>query len=266
MKRVCLLVATLLLLLGSGCSNKTTTAVKPAPARAAKLAQPVTKTTRVQELMAGTPYATKAYIYEASVSGPAVMVVGGIHGNEPAGSLAAQKFCTLDLVKGTLLVIPQANITALAAEVRTLPETGDLNRSYPGQKPGTPAQEITWEIAQLMQQYKVAMVLDLHEGYAFNAKEPKSVGETILPGKDDTSALLALEAMEYVNKQITEPHKKFSVLANPIAGSTAYYANTVLKVPAFTIETSSQQPLEERVRYSFTIARFLVASQGVVAQ
>ncbi|MPN37087.1 hypothetical protein SDC9_184603 [bioreactor metagenome] len=101
-----------------------------------------------------------------------------------------------------------------------------------------------------MQQYNVEMVLDLHEGYAFNSENGNSVGEIILPGTDDKSTLVAIDAVEYINKNITEPKKKFSVLANPIAGSTAYYANTVLHIPSFTIETSSQQPLEDRVNFT----------------
>lgn len=223
-----------------------------------------TQKTTVVELVPGTAYMTKAYIYEGAMNGPAVMVVGGIHGNEPAGSLAASKFMDMPLLKGTLIVIPRANTLALDSNVRTLPEIQDLNRAYPGKVAGTPAEQITYEIVGLMKKYQVAMVLDLHEGYAFNAVDPKSVGETILPGTDDTSVLLAMDAVEAVNQQIKEDKKKFSVLANPIAGSTAYYANTVLKVPAFTVETSGDQPLEDRVNFSFTIAKSLIASQGLI--
>lgn len=218
----------------------------------------------VIELVPGAPYQTKAYIYESSQAGPTVMIVGGIHGNEPAGSLAASKFLDIPLVKGTLIVIPRANTLALDENVRTLPEIEDLNRAYPGKIGGTPAQQITYEIVGLMKKYQVAMVLDLHEGYAFNAVDPKSVGETILPGTDDQSVLLAMDAVMTINQHITEEKKKFSVLANPIAGSTAHFANTVLKVPAFTVETSGDQPLEDRVKFSFEIAMFLVASQGVI--
>lgn len=233
--------------------------------QAAQAAATTTSHATIQ-LVPDTPYATTAYVYESSNPGPAVMVVGGIHGNEPAGTLAAQKFCELDLLKGSLIVIPKANQVALDANIRTLSEIGDLNRAYPGKQNGTPAERITFAIVQLMKQYQVAMVVDLHEGYAFNAIDPKSVGETILPGKDDSSVLLAMDAVTFINQQITEPHKKFSVLANPIAGSTAYYANTILHVPAFTVETSSAQPLEDRVNYGFQIVKFLVASQGIIAQ
>lgn len=220
----------------------------------------------VLELVPGTAYMTKAYIYEAATPGPAVMVVGGIHGDEPAGSLAASKFMEIPLLKGTLIVIPRANTLALDANLRTLPEIQDLNRAYPGKVVGTPAEQITYEIVELMKKYQVAMVVDLHEGYAFNAIDPKSVGETILPGTDDTSVLLAMDAVAVINQQIKEDKKKFSVLANPIVGSTAHYANTVLKVPAFTVETSKDQPLEDRVKFSVIIARSLVASQGLVNQ
>lgn len=251
-------------LLVTGCTaqvnqkNQSTNSTIPAQTQAGKQS--------VIELVPGTSFATKAYIFEAKNPGPAVMIVGGIHGNEPAGSLAASKFMQVPVLKGTLIVIPRANTLALDNNIRTLPEIEDLNRAYPGKMDGTPAQRITYDIVQLMHKYQVSMVLDLHEGYAFNAVNQKSVGETILPGNDDRSVLLAMEAVEYINQQISEGKKKFSVLANPIAGSTAHYANTVLKIPAFTVETSSDQALEDRVQFSFQIAKFLTASQGVIAK
>jgi predicted deacylase len=255
------LLALSLVLIGCANGNKKASGAvdKPVPV-------PVSQMVTTVQLMKNTPYVTPAYIYESSKPGPAVMVVGGVHGNEPAGAAAAKKFCDVKLLKGTLIVIPRANETALQANIRTLPEVGDLNRAYPGKEDGTPSQQLTYGIVQLMKQYKVAMVLDLHEGYAFNAENKESVGESILPGKDDMSALLAMDAVEYVNKDIMEDKKKFNILANPIAGSTAYYANTVLKIPAFTIETSDKQPIEDRVKYSFTIAKFLVASTGIIAK
>lgn len=254
---VCGLMVTIALL---GCS------MEVAPSAASKETPKAEVRTTVIDLVPATLYTTKAYIYEAATPGPAVMVVGGIHGNEPAGALAAKKFLDISLLKGTLIVIPRANEQALIANQRTLPEIEDLNRAYPGKKDGTPAQQITYEIVQLMKKYQVSMVIDLHEGYAFNYENHQSVGETILPGKDDTSILLAMDAVEYINKNIQEDKKKFTVLANPIAGSTADYANTVLKVPAFTVETSDKQPLEDRINFSFTIAKFLLTSQGVLEE
>ncbi len=271
-KKILCFLSLLALVLAAGCGAKdgagSQTAAKP-EAKPAGLSQEAApqKTTTVIKLMDGTKYATPAYIYKSAKPGPAVLVVGGVHGNEPAGALAAKKFCDVPLLKGTLIVVPRANETALQEKIRTLPETGDLNRAYPGKEKGTPAEQLTYGIVKLMKENQVAMVLDLHEGYAFNYENHKSVGESILPGTDDKSTFLAMDAIEFINKQITEPKKKFNVLANPVKGSTAWYANTVLKVPAFTIETSDKQPLEDRTNFSFTIAKFIIANgTGIIAQ
>lgn len=264
---VSILSSIIILVTGCGTVANQSSNLSKQESQAVQVSQPRAEVKKsVIQLVPGTPYMTKAYIYESAIEGPVVMVVGGIHGNEPAGSLAASKFIDIPVIKGKLIVIPRANTVALDANIRTLPEIEDLNRAYPGKIDGTPAQRITYDIVQLMKKYQVAMVLDLHEGYAFNAVDHKSVGETILPGKDDTSVLLAMDAVEHINKQITEDKKKFSVLANPIIGSTAHYANTVLNVPAFTVETSSDQSLEDRVNFSFEIAEFLVSSQGVIGK
>lgn len=215
------------------------------------------------DLLSDQNYNTKAYIHQSEIPGPAVMVVGGIHGNEPAGAVAAEKLNALHIAKGTLIVIPRANELALQQNIRTLPEIEDINRAYPGRSDGTPAQKIASSIVALMKKYNVEMVLDLHEGYAFNSENGSSVGETILPGTDDKSTLIAIDAVEYINSYITDPKKKFSVLANPIAGSTAFYANNVLHIPSFTIETSTQQPLEDRVRFHFLLSKFILFQQGI---
>ena len=207
-KILCLLVL-LAVLITAGCSVNGGAGAKPAakpeanPAASQEAASQ--KTTTVVRLMDGTKYATPAYIYKTATPGPAVLVVGGVHGNEPAGALAAKKFCDVPLLKGTLIVVSRANETALQENVRTLPETGDLNRSYPGKEHGTPAEQLTYGIVKLMKENKVDMVLDLHEGYAFNYENHKSVGESILPGTDDKSTFLAMDAVEFINKQITDP-------------------------------------------------------------
>ena len=160
MIKKCLYITFLLLvLILSGCANGTK---KTAVTAEKTLPEPVPQKVTTVQLMKDTPYATPAFIYESANPGPAVMVVGGVHGNEPAGAQAAKKFCDVKLIKGTLIVIPRANETALQANIRTLPEVGDLNRAYPGKASGTPSQQLTYGIVQLMKQYKVAMVLDLH--------------------------------------------------------------------------------------------------------
>ncbi len=218
------------------------------------------------ELMAGTPYATQAYIYQARIRGPAIMVVGGVHGDEPAGSLAAEEIRRLAVERGTLIVIPRVNNLALAANQRTLPEITDVNRAYPGRKDGNPAQRIAYEIGVLMEEYQVSLLIDLHEGRTFHMLDKTSVGQSILYGIDDKSTVLALEAVEHINRQIKEKHKKFTFLATPIQGSTAYYASVHLNIPAFTVETSKEQPLADRVSQHVGIVTFMLAAEGLITQ
>lgn len=238
-------------------------AVSPVQASAPAVSD-ITQT--VLPLAAGTKYETKAFIYESKINGPAVMVVGGVHGNEPAGSLAAEAIQTVALQKGTLIVVPRANNLALLRRVRTLPEITDINRAYPGRPDGNPAERIAFAISSLMKKYNVSMVIDLHEGRTFHYYDKTSVGQTVIHGFDDKSSLLALECVELINQQLPEKHRKFTFLSSPVEGSTAYYASTVLDIPAFTLETSVKQPLEDRVHQHVTITRFLLASEGLISE
>src|SRR5687768_9744443 len=84
-------------------------------------------------LMAGTPYETPLYIYGSGQPGEVLTVLGGVHGNEPGGWLAADEIVSaLRPATGALLVIPRANRVATNLFERTTDAMGDLNRSYPG--------------------------------------------------------------------------------------------------------------------------------------
>jgi len=86
-------------------------------------------------LLAGSRFATEVYVHDSGVAGPVVMIVGGVHGNEPAGANAAEVIRRYPITKGKLVVIPRANVTALAADKRLIPDLdtnlGNLNRNYP---------------------------------------------------------------------------------------------------------------------------------------
>jgi predicted deacylase len=85
----------------------------------------------VKTIASGTKYATSLYVIKSGVRGPVVMVVGGTHGNEPAGYKAAHLIKNYSVKNGTLLVIPEANRIAVQNKTRTAPGVGDLNRSFP---------------------------------------------------------------------------------------------------------------------------------------
>src|SRR5687768_17502709 len=88
-------------------------------------------------LMAGTPQETPLYIYGSGRPGKVLMVLGGVHGNEPGGWLAGDRLQTsFRPAQGAFLIIPRANRLATIAFDRTGGQ-GDLNRLYPGDHDGS---------------------------------------------------------------------------------------------------------------------------------
>lgn len=64
--------------------------------------------------LAGTPGETNVYLIEGDQTGGTVMVMGGVHANEPAGSLAAVVLLeNLKVDAGRVFIVPYANASAL---------------------------------------------------------------------------------------------------------------------------------------------------------
>ena len=136
-------------------------------------------------LAAGTEWATPWYATDSGVDGPVVLITGGIHGNEPAGSYAADQIRRWPVRAGKLIVVPRGNQKALEANVRATPgiaySGGDLNRAFPRtgepNKAKTELAEALWRFAERI---KPDWVIDLHEGIAVHRKNPNSVGSSIV--------------------------------------------------------------------------------------
>ncbi|HYT10126.1 MAG TPA: M14 family metallopeptidase [Mycobacteriales bacterium] len=98
--------------------------------------------------------------------GPTVVVLGGVHGDEPEGVLAAGRLCAgplpLPLRRGMLRVVPVCNEEAVAASSRVTPtDGGNLARSFPGD----PAGALTDRLAAVLTKQVLAdadLLIDLH--------------------------------------------------------------------------------------------------------
>lgn len=216
-------------------------------------------------LLPDSPYATEVYLIQGANSGPAALVLGGVHGNEPAGAVAAEAVSRFAVSRGTLIVVPRVNKLALAAGTRTLPAIGDVNRAYPGRPDGEPAARLAAAVEDLIKTYQVSMVIDLHEARTFHRLDQSSLGQLVLFAANDRSAELALDVVDHINRGLSDPVKKFDFEAHPIPGSAAYYAGR-LGLAAFTVETSGQQPLAERASQHEAIVRYLLAREGLVVE
>lgn len=223
-------------------------------------------------IMQGTPHETAYFVFDSGKPGHTVMVVGGVHGNEPSGHEAA-KWLYEDflhdrrtLQAGKLVIIPAANVTGLKEKKRKL-EGVDLNRQYPGVKNGNPAQQIAYQIDQLMRQHRVQMVIDLHSG--FRNASGKGMGNTVR-GTIGAGRLLAKETADYINQQMgyqATEHKYWRQGGIPKPNTTAGNINQPAHgdKPGFTIETLRyDSPLPVKVREHLYAVEYLLASMGLL--
>jgi hypothetical protein len=159
-------------------------------------------------LLAGSEVETPMFASNSGLDGPRVMVLGGVHGNEPGGWIAAEEIATWEVTRGNLIVIPRANRLATEQLVRTTDELGDLNRLYPGRAEHTlPMGRMAHEIVQLVREFDVDVLFDLHESWGFfneyDGGGTAFIGQTVT-GSGRAGASAARGVVEAVNPQLTE--------------------------------------------------------------
>ena len=218
-------------------------------------------------LLAGTRWETEGCIADSGKPGPTALILGGVHGSEPAGALAAAQVCTFQPMTGKIVAVPRVNMPGLAAKLRYVPDGGgDMNRVYPPENGETPAERMGEAIIALMEEHRIRLFVDLHEARTFHKLDPTSLGQSLLPAKNPPSDAMATVAIEAVNRDIDEDVKKFSRLGPPIRRSAAWYAGKALGIASFTVETSAQQPLADRVGQHLVVVKELLMTGGWLAR
>ncbi len=98
------------------------------------------------------------------IDGPRVLVLGGVHGNEIGGIVAAGMLTTepIELRSGTLSVVPITHEAAHRCFARTGPDDdGNLARSFPGALEGTPTERLAALIGERLISH-ADVLIDLH--------------------------------------------------------------------------------------------------------
>jgi predicted deacylase len=98
--------------------------------------------------------------------GPTALVVGGVHGDEPEGQVAALNLAREvrpEDVPGRLLVVPCASPDASAAFTRLWPSGANLNRSFPGSPTGPPDAQLADFFSRVLIP-RADVVVDMHSG------------------------------------------------------------------------------------------------------
>ena len=214
-------------------------------------------------LMAGTEFETKAHIISsggAPADNPVLFVLGGVHGDEPAARLSAERLLNANVDSGTLIVIPEAN--KVAARNGTRIGTKDLNRCFPGFAQGANEDRLAYEIFQLVQERKPSVVVTYHVSPGFHLQDPAMYGQTVIFDEPGTQAR-AQEVVNRINLGISVAEQRFSTLVEPIPTSATYEIYYRLGIPAYGMEVAA--PLGERQgeQYQLMLTKIFCEQSGV---
>ncbi len=202
----------------------------------------------------GTTWETPWRVVDSGEPGPTVLVIGGVHGNEPAGYRAAGQVSYWPIVRGRLVVLPRVNRLGLSANIRWAPDCRndrdrrDLNRNFPTQErlePQTPQCQAVW---QFVADHDPDWAFDLHEGFDFHRLNSKSVGSSVIAFPEQVEFARALQ--QAVNADV-DPKRHFDLLSKsgPVNGSLARACGEQLGANSFILETTfKEQPVSKRTR------------------
>lgn len=227
----------------------------------AALAMPAgAETVTRQSLLPGTPYQTELTVKAAATPAPTVFVIGGCHGDEPAGYLAAEKLLAWQVTRGTLVVLPRAHMAAIKRGVRAYP--GNMNRMFPGKASGTAMERLADAIWQQLKAQRPDLLVTLHESVQFHRVDPSAYGQTLT---HDFAALNARfqPALTQANAQIANPRHRFSIYVRAFPTCPTYCAYKYLGVPSTSIETCRKLPLATRIAYQLVMLRALLRQAGL---
>ncbi|MDF1860359.1 MAG: succinylglutamate desuccinylase/aspartoacylase family protein [Verrucomicrobiales bacterium] len=236
---------------------------------------------RSGKIAEGTDWETEFFIADSGKSGSTVLIVGGMHGNEPAGSRAADQIRHWPIVSGKLIVIPRANVLALEANKRMSPgqpeEAGNLNRNFPSIEPGDgsevkPRGELAAALWRFAFKMKPDWVIDLHEGFEFHGSHTppegrkKSVGSSVIYLGGEKMDPLIEKVIAAADTTINDPAKRFSrISSGPVTTGLARACINVMGAEALILETTYKgQPLSLRTRQHRVMANILLNHIGLV--
>lgn len=181
--------------------------------------------------------------------GPTIAFVAGMHGNEPAGTIALKRLLARPprIRRGSLIVIPEVNPWGLKYGVRWQDNlfAPDVNRNF-----GNASCSDRTSCALLRILLGADLVVDLHEGYTWAKQNPKSVGSTVTAR--GSFRKMARDIVKGLNRDIRDPKKQFIVSPHPPCDIPNTLECCLYRrgIPYMLVETTGQnniQPIELRI-------------------
>lgn len=196
----------------------------------------------------GEEWETTYYVVDSGVDGPAVMVVAGLHGDEPAATLAAKDLVeqAQSIARGKVILIPEADAAAIQAKKRFV--DADLDRAFPTEgvhgetpAPKEPAAQAIW---RLVEEYRPDWLIDLHD------ESTDAPGQAVIYHEMHADAAAAARAVaDHLNQALDEADTPFEAASGPAAGSLAKAASELLDVRSLVLKTHRQHSLASRTAW-----------------
>ncbi len=191
------------------------------------------------------------------IQGPTALIVGGIHGDERAGIVAAHQIADWEPDYGRIVVIPEANPQAIEQNTR-INDRGDLNRKFAYD--GSPTSHLSRSIWAAVQKLSPDVLFTLQESKGIMGSTPSGVGQTVFHSPSKTAHDGASMGVRRANSQIGSERLKFgmdtisgpSVEPNGLLSEKATYE---ADIPSFIVETYENLDMGARVQFQETITR-----------
>lgn len=214
---------------------------------------------------------------------PAVLVIGGIQGNEPGGFSAAALLATrYSVSKGALWVVPNLNFPSIVRNTRGL--HGDMNRKFARLDSDDPEYSTVSRIQELIRGPDVKLVLNLHDGSGFfrprhedALRNPKRWGQcviidqSVIPEHVPHNNLedMARQICDEVNGRLLMPTHRYHIKNTRTAEGDREMEKTLSwfavrhKKAAFGLEVSKEFSVERRVYYHLLTVESFLRRAGV---
>lgn len=216
---------------------------------------------------------------------PTLLVIGGIHGNEPGSYFATALLSHYYTIKkGNLWIIPDLNRRSIQQNSRGI--YGDLNRKFATIDPDDPDFDVVDGVKKIITEPQIGLILNLHDGHGFYRKQylntifnPNAWGQTCVIDQKNIDATdlpfsnlneIASNVSHSLNNGLLEHHHSFDVRNTntrfddeAMQHSLTYFAVSHNK-PAFAIETSKNLPtLYEKIFYQLRAIECYMTLMGI---
>ena len=215
-------------------------------------------------------------------SGPTLLVIGGIQGDEPGGFTAASLLVThYKITSGQVWIVPNLNFESIIKRSRGV--HGDMNRKFSKLKQNDPEFNTVQKIKQIITSPDVDIILNLHDGSGFyneryidSQHNPKRWGQSLIIdqakiGNGQYSHLekIGQQVVARVNDFIKQPLHQYrlknthTALGDKEMEKTLTYFAINRAKPAFGVEASKNFLTHKRAYYHLRVLEAFMSEVGI---